>query len=779
MGWILAGVFLWPANQGESLQPDHPPPPAVLLPVREGHPRCVFREGGRPGLGRTFEEVRALYRQDPTFQSIMDKALRVDPAAQHPAANAACWIVSGEDRFAEAAIETMLEVEIARIGEPYYSPVWSYALAYDWLFHHPRFTPSRKERIAERIRHRIATELEQLDQTGMALWHGRNQASNGVMIAALVMVGDTGMENLLRRATAHWLEGLKALQFSDGWPEGASYWIYNRAGPYALAADCVLTATGLEVVDGVSLREVLRTAGLWQLYQFGPNEVFEPYGDSAGSLRLGETGWWTLTTDYFAKVSREPAVAAAGDFFRNRSPDPYGRRPYSWYVALSYDPTARPSDPDYDPARPELWMRRHLPQAMLFGRNSYGVAFFRGDWGDPAETFASFKAGDLLAHHDHYDTGTFTLQKGGNLAPQTGYYGSYFQEHRLGYQVQTVSSNSLLILAPGEYSPRLRRTPGRWSWLSGGQRVISPTGFHCLSLAHYRRQLQEGPHLERASISAWESVSGLYDYVAADITSAYNSTRFAEAGNPAKVSLVTRQFLYLRPEQVFLLYDRVETTDPRYLPKFLLHSLTRPESDQEEVITGAADNGILSSRSRRFWQEHESGLLTLEILLPRRTRTLKIGGPDFSFYVEWDGDQENGFNGKHLTEGVGERGGQDRPDQWRLEVEPLEVNLTTRFLHLLIPRLKSFSPSPPQGRLLESDPSVYAAGIGSWTVVVSHAPRPPPALSPSRGPCRKPAVAGCGTWEGILDRGKFPPGQFRGGSEGPHFRRAPYRGSPS
>ena len=121
----------------------------------------------------------------------------------------------------------------------------------------------------------------------------------------------------------------------------------------------------------------MRKIGYWSIYQFTPGGFFEPYGDSAGSLRLGETGWWELTTDYFARLSRDPGVMAGADYLRNRSPAPYGKRPYQWYVALSYDPSVRPGG-GYDPRRPERWMRRHLPQAMLFGRDSLGVAFFRG-----------------------------------------------------------------------------------------------------------------------------------------------------------------------------------------------------------------------------------------------------------------------------------------------------------------------------------------------------------------------------------------------------------------
>ena len=46
-------------------------------------------------------------------------------------------------------------------------------------------TKEKRESILAKIFERLETELADLDETGMALWHGRNQAANGTMIAAL------------------------------------------------------------------------------------------------------------------------------------------------------------------------------------------------------------------------------------------------------------------------------------------------------------------------------------------------------------------------------------------------------------------------------------------------------------------------------------------------------------------------------------------------------------------------------------------------------------------
>jgi hypothetical protein len=692
------------------------------------HPRLVFRPSSDPGTGRTFEEVRRLFACDATFRGIFDKAELIPVEKRHPAVWAALWIVTGNDEYAQRCVAMMADGVLSQSGEPDYSNVWSYALAFDWLYGHPAFEARSRDLIAGKIIERLRTELDGLDGDEMALWHGRNQAANGAMTAALAVGDIPAGEPLLRRAVLHYVESLRALEYSEGWPEGASYWIYNRAGPYALAADCVMTAMGTDTLAGISIRDVCRRIGYWQVYSFAPNGMFEPYGDSAGSLRLGETGWWELTTDHYARLSRDPGLMAGADYIRNRSPSPYGERPYQWNVVMTYDPSVRPAD-GYDPGAPELWMESHLPQAMLFGRDSMGVAFFRGKWGDTDELYSTFKAGDLLAHHDHYDTGHFGIQRGGLLAPQTGAYGpgGYDGEYRLGYAVQTVSANSLLVLAPGETSGYLRsRNKGSgWAALSGGQRVIRPTSFNCISMDHYMDQRDNGPHLERATITAFRSEPGVFDYIAADITGAYNSTRWSEPGSIAKVSLVTRQFLYLRQQDVFVIYDRVETADPAFLPKFLVHHTVKPETASEKLLVGnGPDNGILETRDREICTVSGRGRLLHRVLLPSGMRALKIGGSDFSAYVEDSGCQDNGFKGRDLRPQSLRPGGGARPGLWRTEVEPEGRGTSTRFLNVLYALSAADLRQPPPERLIEAGEDARAVLVGDVVCVFGLNPGP-------------------------------------------------------
>jgi len=419
---------------------------------------------------------------------------------------------------------------------------------------------------------------------------------------------------------------------------------------------------------------------------------------------------------------------AGADYLRNRSPVPYGKRPYYWYIALSYDPSARPKK-GYDPAKPENWMRRHLPQTMLFGRGWMGTAYFRSAWGDPDELYATFKAGDLLAHHDHYDVGHFGIQRGGLLAPRTGLYGpgGYTGPHRLGYTVQTVSANSLLILAAGETSANLRRNKNSaWTSVSGGQRVILPTSFDCVSLEHFKELLNSGPHLKRADITAFESAPGRFDYVAADITKAYNSTWWTEPGSVPKISRVTRQFLYLREEEAFVVYDRVETTKPEYLPKFLLHSLSKPRTGSERLLAGdSPEDGILETMDRKLTTTDRRGVLTHMVLLPLKARALKIGGPNYNCYVEQDGDQANGFNGVNLEGGDATQSRETAQlGLWRTEVEPVDAGTSHRFLNVLLPRLAGDTRPLPAVSPVETGAGAHGVRVGSTVVVFAHGTEP-------------------------------------------------------
>ena len=269
-----------------------PPAPGAAVAVVAAHPRLVFRAPPTNGVDRTFEQLRALYHSDAAFRAIFDKGLATVDSSKEPARFAACWAVTGDDRYARAAVDLLLHEPISPTVPGDYSDIWSFALAWDWLFHHPLMEGGVRETIAKRIADSLTRELANLDDGGMATWHGRNQAANGAVVAALAVGDLPGQDANLQRAAAHYADTLRALDFFEGWPEGPSYWIHNRAAPFGVAADCFITATGADRIASLDIRAIMRKIGLWTLYQYAPDGVFEPYGDAGYSLPLGRLGYW-------------------------------------------------------------------------------------------------------------------------------------------------------------------------------------------------------------------------------------------------------------------------------------------------------------------------------------------------------------------------------------------------------------------------------------------------------------------------------------------------------
>jgi hypothetical protein len=662
--------------------------------------------------------VRDLYQHNETFRSYLQPALT---RAQERLAKgeqiglliaAAGWVATGDERLAAAAIETLLSGEISQTPTgSYYSNVWEYGLAYDWLYHHSGMSEEKRRAVEDRIVAALLVEFDELDGDYPCVWHGRTQLTNNTLVAALALSLHPRRKELQRRAMVHFAEAVRALAMTQGWPEGPSYWIYNRAFPFALAADCFITATGQDHIGGADIREAIRQAAYWQLYAMAPDTTFVRHGDCwDGGLARGP-GLWQSPMDYYARIAADPGVVAAADYFRVLSGAHYHAGRYGWSVVLAYDPRL-PMPEDYDPAQPHLYLNAHLPHSRLFGRESLGEAYLIERWGDPNATWISFKAGDLLAHHGHYDQGSFTISRGSPLAVNSGSYGDYFGNYRLGYFVQTVAVNSLLVHAPGEFS-NWCRNGHYFDEITGGQRVVMPTGCRIHSVNDWLRNQYRGYHYEAADILAFESAPGRFDYISADITAAYNSTRYGEPGNVAKVSSVVRKLAYLRGPGAVVVLDRVVATDPGYSTRWLLHTPGRPESDHERQVEGdSREDGILETGDRWLGMQFEKGQLFHQVLLPEQAQILKVGGPHYRGYVQRAGGGENLVM-------ASERGQEPaRYGLWRTEVVATGAEQEHLFLNLLWPRLVGEQPPAP-ARLLAQEGPMLVLGVGDWVVVMA------------------------------------------------------------
>jgi hypothetical protein len=340
-----------------------------------------------------------------------------------------------------------------------------------------------------------------------------------------------------------------------------------------------------------------------------------------------------------------------------------------------------------------------LPTAELFGRDTIGYVAMRSDWSDAA-AILFYRAGDWFTGHQHMDQGHFEIWRDGPLALDGGVYASWGTEHREAYYIRTVAHNSLLIRQPGE---EFAHGYGVGDTNDGGQRVHTYTGCaQCIqSVSEYESNIGAGKHYESGDITAFIHTDD-YDYVASDITPAYNSTAYTYGSNSAKVEIVQRELAYLRPH-VLLIFDRVRATDASYEKAWLLHSSTKPQTDSETVVQGSADNGILTSDDDVFSVDSGSGgRLFAQTLLPAAHTTCKIGGADYDYWS--DGANRDDGASSHET-------GYAEPGTWRVEVVPDSAQSDDLFLHALYITTTSASAMPAVSVLSTSGGEMLGAHV--------------------------------------------------------------------
>jgi len=279
----------------------------------------------------------------------------------------------------------------------------------------------------------------------------------------------------------------------------------------------------------------------------------------------------------------------------------------------------------------------NLPKARYF--ENMGQLFMRSGSGSD-DTYALFTAGGILTQHRHYDNNNFVIFKKGFLTldtgtrPQPGLHLSH-------YYARTVAHNCITIKMPGEIMPKY--------WDSGP----------ALSEKEVLVFPNDGGqnNLLGSEVIAFDEKEE-YVYIASDATESYHKD---------KADLVLRQFVFLPPD-LFVVFDRVNSTKPEYKKRWLLHTVAEPIVKANEFYT---DNG-------------ESKLFC-KTLFPENVVLTKIGGPGKQFWSdgrnwtlpELTPDDWNYKNMRWLDNNHNLFG------QWRIEVSPGKPNTDDVFLHLI------------------------------------------------------------------------------------------------
>ena len=276
-----------------------------------------------------------------------------------------------------------------------------------------------------------------------------------------------------------------------------------------------------------------------------------------------------------------------------------------------------------------------MPAAKAQSRKSMyfdtmGQVIMRSGDGED-DTYALFVSGGLETNHKHYDNNNFIIYRNGYRALDSGTRPEPGQ-HLSHYFARTVAHNCVTIKMPGETMPKY------WGSAAPGETVLPVPN-------------DGGQNDVLASVLKTHVETDDYVYVASDATGAYNT---------AKASLVMREFVWCQPD-VFVVFDRVNSTDASYPKTWLYHTAAEP------VING-----------REFSETSQGGKSICRTLLPADAVYEKIGGPGKQFWSDgrnWPLPADKGANVPD----------EDWPylGQWRMEVKPGTAAKNDVFMHII------------------------------------------------------------------------------------------------
>ncbi len=287
------------------------------------------------------------------------------------------------------------------------------------------------------------------------------------------------------------------------------------------------------------------------------------------------------------------------------------------------------------------------PMGEMMARTGWNMAV------DSKDAVVHMRIGEyFFGNHQCRDFGIFQIYYRGPLAISTGIYNSYGNAHWQNYLHQTISKNALLIFDPSEEFKRNAANDGGQRW---PEKSDHPRDLDTLLSQDYKM----------GEVTAHDfgpdDVVPDYSYIAGEITDAYSVS---------KVSSVTRSMVTFNTHDekypcVFVVMDRVISTDPGFKKTWLLHSIQEPE------IKGRTTTIIRDGEA--YGGGEYGGKLVVETLLPEKTNISKIGGPGKEFWVE---STQTNYEAKP-------KGDAAEPGAWRIEVSPVVQSKWNVFLHVL------------------------------------------------------------------------------------------------
>ncbi len=262
--------------------------------------------------------------------------------------------------------------------------------------------------------------------------------------------------------------------------------------------------------------------------------------------------------------------------------------------AVQFLATNEPSVPHIYEEKVPLTHKTSYPFTNIFARSAYGDKDAFGVYMTMPESFTS--------SHAHMECGSFQLFYKGALASDSGAYTSWYGPHHMGYNMSTISSNSILVFNPAmkDYIH-----PKRVNMIySGGQSIdngaILPDGLEAI-LSH--KSLGQCTSL--GAKNGEENGKYLYSYMAGDMTRAYDAVTVDE---------VCRYMLAIPTDNkecpfAFMTFDRITAKDASFKKTALIHVQEEPEITKDGFAivknTKGDYHGKMVVQSAAFDTEYE------------------------------------------------------------------------------------------------------------------------------------------------------------------------------
>jgi hypothetical protein len=556
---------------------------SAAVTVRSDRPRVFLSNG--TGFGTTVAAWKTRCADTTNYAGCMSS---LGTSAGGAESYAAAYVITGEASQCATAVSTLqaniqLPTGISPTGggaHGYTSDnggqMFSLAVTRDWC--DPVLTSSQSSwlettmaTIADWYTQYAATNLDVFFDDTPNVW-------SAIALAGITLTGtseDTKAGGYVSAADAQWKNVIFPAMAYEGdyWHEGMTY-VQVSLGDMAWYALGWSTATDENIFDLAKSDYGDLFDGYIDFlsYTMRPDYNYAYFGDTSDNKQSIQL-FSRYLVDLFTIGTGSPLGQGLSLEIEKNTPAFYDYPGSTrWKLALLFDSTKNGS----------AVARSTLPTGKWLGQKTDDVASLRSGWG-PDDVFVYMTCGDYFSNHQHIESGSFHIARDGILTGPTGYYDDYGTQHWYNYYSQhSVHSNTLAIYQPGESFPNEETDAcaGMPEVNDGGQRPVqrdkSCDSFSDPDLATYIKHKSAIPYDETGDMTAFQTTS-CFDYVGCNVTAAYSSPGYVMNGNTAKVSEVSRQLVFLHPELV-VLFDRVESTDPSYEKRFLLHDSTPGQS---------------------------------------------------------------------------------------------------------------------------------------------------------------------------------------------------------